>query len=68
MYYPFILYYNEYVFNLAAHKTPVKTLRKVFCLHLPVPSAEGRFCAWFPPHQKGKNSRKINFLFHIRIL
>ena len=32
MYYPFILYFNEYVFNLAAHKTAVKPLCNVFLL------------------------------------
>ena len=33
MYYPFILYFNKYVFNLAAHKTAVKPLCNVFCFH-----------------------------------
>lgn len=44
MYYPFILYFNEYVFNLAAHKTAVKPLCNVFLLSPPSAPAKAGFC------------------------
>ena len=44
MYYPFILYFNEYVFNLAAHKTAVKPLCNVFLLSPPSAPAKAEFC------------------------
>ena len=57
MYYPFILYFNEYVFNLAAHKTAVKPLCNVFLLS-PFSSGKGRVLYLTPLHLLGKSVPK----------
>lgn len=55
MYYPFILYFNKYVFNLAAQKTPVKPLCDVFLLSPPYPSSKGWHLCLFSPRFMKKN-------------
>lgn len=52
MYYPFILYFNEYVFNLAAHKTAVKPLCNVFFAFTPLVPKRAGFCSFRHPMQR----------------
>ena len=59
MYYPFILYFNKYVFNLAAHKTAVKPLCNGFFAFTPLGSEKSRFLQLPPPHAAEKNVPKV---------
>lgn len=69
MYYPFILYFNEYVFNLAAHKTAVKPLCNVFLLSPPSAPAKAGFCTslhsiyWEKSVPKKKNILYLHMLY-----
>lgn len=68
MYYPFILYFNEYVFNLAAHKTAVKPLCNVFFAFTPFSSGKGRVLYLTPLHLLGKSVPKKKNILYLHML
>lgn len=68
MYYPFILHFNEYVFNLAAHKTAVKPLCNVFFAFTPFSSGKGRVLYLTPLHLLGKSVPKKKNILYLHML